>query len=137
MKRRTLLTGIAATLAATPLIRSHAQQKATIRWWYHFDDPKATPDELVAAFEKANPGIKIQAENIFAPSTFERIGLLSEKLSAVQGIRKAISLPLIKKDLDPAGKRDLFLSILWLSAVSAFIIAKNYLRKTGPLLMPV
>jgi multiple sugar transport system substrate-binding protein len=64
MKRRTLLTGMAAVLAATPLTRSYAQQKTTIRWWYHFDDPKATPDDLVAAFEKANPGIKIQAENI-------------------------------------------------------------------------
>ena len=36
----------------------------TIHWWYHFDDPKATPDELVAAFEKENPGIKIEPENI-------------------------------------------------------------------------
>jgi multiple sugar transport system substrate-binding protein len=64
MKRRTVLTGLAAALAAAPLTRPYAQQKATVRWWYHFDDPKATPDELVAAFEKANPGIKIQAENI-------------------------------------------------------------------------
>ena len=44
MKRRTLLAGMAAALAATPLTRSHAQQKTTIRWWYHFDDAKATPD---------------------------------------------------------------------------------------------
>ena len=64
MKRRTLLAGSAAALAAAPLARPHAQQNVTIRWWYHFDDPKATPDELIAAFEKANPGIKIQAENI-------------------------------------------------------------------------
>jgi multiple sugar transport system substrate-binding protein len=64
MKRRTLLAGMAAALAATPFARSHAQQKTTIRWWYHFDDPKTTPDELVAAFEKANPGITIQAESI-------------------------------------------------------------------------
>ncbi len=64
MQRRTLLTGAAATLAATPLARPHAQKPVTVRWWYHFDDPKATPDELVAAFEKENPGIKIQAENI-------------------------------------------------------------------------
>jgi multiple sugar transport system substrate-binding protein len=63
MKRRTLLAGMAA-LAATPLARARAQQKTTIRWWYHYDDPKATPDEVVAAFEKANPSIKIQAENI-------------------------------------------------------------------------
>jgi multiple sugar transport system substrate-binding protein len=64
MKRRTLLAGSAAALAAAPLARPHAQQNVTVRWWYHFDDPKATPDELVGAFEKANPGIKIQAENI-------------------------------------------------------------------------
>ena len=63
MKRRTLLASMAA-LAATPLVRAHAQQKVTVRWWYHFDDPKATPDELIAAFEKTNPDIKIQAENI-------------------------------------------------------------------------
>src|SRR4051812_33333151 len=64
MKRRTLLTGSAAAIAATPLARSHAQRPVTIRWWYHFDDPKATPEELVATFEKANPDIKIQAEDI-------------------------------------------------------------------------
>jgi multiple sugar transport system substrate-binding protein len=64
MKRRTLLAGAAATLAAVPLARPHAQKPVTIRWWYHFDDPKATPDELVAAFEKDNPGIKIEPENI-------------------------------------------------------------------------
>ena len=64
MKRRHLLAGSAAALATTPLARPHAQRDVTVRWWYHFDDPKATPDDLVAAFEKANPGIKIQAENI-------------------------------------------------------------------------
>jgi multiple sugar transport system substrate-binding protein len=64
MKRRTVLAGLAATLATAPHVRLHAQQKTTVRWWYHFDDPKATPDELVASFEKANPSIKIQAESI-------------------------------------------------------------------------
>ena len=64
MKRRTLLTAAAATLAATPLARPHAQKPVTIRWWYHFDDPRATPDQLVAAFEQQNPGIKVEAENI-------------------------------------------------------------------------
>ena len=64
MKRRTLLTGTAAALAAAPLARPHAQKPVTVSWWYHFDDPKATPDELIAAFEKENPGIKIEAENI-------------------------------------------------------------------------
>jgi len=46
MKRRTLLAGSAATLASLPLARPHAQKAVTIRWWYHFDDPKATPDAL-------------------------------------------------------------------------------------------
>jgi multiple sugar transport system substrate-binding protein len=63
MKRRTLLAGTAA-MAALPLTRPHAQKPVTIRWWYHFDDPKASPSALVEAFEKANPGIKVQAENI-------------------------------------------------------------------------
>ena len=63
MKRRTMLAG-AAALGAVPLAAPRAQKPVTVRWWYHFDDPKATPDELVGAFEKANPGIKIQAENI-------------------------------------------------------------------------
>lgn len=63
MKRRTLLAGTAG-LAATPLARPHAQKPVTIRWWYHFDDPKATPDELIAAFQKEHPLIRIEAENI-------------------------------------------------------------------------
>ncbi|HSU05059.1 MAG TPA: sugar ABC transporter substrate-binding protein [Acetobacteraceae bacterium] len=63
MKRRTLLSATAAALA-TPLARPHAQKPVTIRWWYHFDDPKATPAELIAAFEKEHPDIHIEAENI-------------------------------------------------------------------------
>jgi len=63
MKRRSLLTG-AAALAAAPLAAPHAQQPVTVRWWYHFDDPTASPAGLVADFEKANPGIKVQAESI-------------------------------------------------------------------------
>jgi multiple sugar transport system substrate-binding protein len=62
--RRKLLAGSAAALAAAPLAAPHAQKPVTVRWWYHFDDPKATPDALIAGFEKQNPGIKIQAENI-------------------------------------------------------------------------
>ncbi len=63
MKRRSLLTG-AAALAATPLARPHAQSPVTIRWWYHFDDPTASPAALVDAFQRENPGIKVQAESI-------------------------------------------------------------------------
>jgi len=62
--RRAVLAGAAAGIAAAPFAGSRAQQPATIRWWYHFDDPKASPDALVTAFEKQNPDIKIQAESI-------------------------------------------------------------------------
>lgn len=64
MQRRTLLTGATAALATAPLARPHAQRAVTIDWWYHFDDPKASPDGLIADFEKQNPDIKIRAENI-------------------------------------------------------------------------
>ena len=63
MKRRNLLAGTAA-VAAAPLVAVHAQKPVVVRWWYHFDDPKASPAALVADFERANPGITVQAENI-------------------------------------------------------------------------
>lgn len=62
LSRRALLASAAAT--AAPLAAPHAQKPVTVRWWYHFDDPKASPDALIAGFEKQNPGIRIQAENI-------------------------------------------------------------------------
>jgi multiple sugar transport system substrate-binding protein len=63
MKRRDLLAATAA-LAAAPLARPHAQKATTVRWWYHFDDPTASPAALVSAFEQQNPDIKITAESI-------------------------------------------------------------------------
>jgi multiple sugar transport system substrate-binding protein len=62
LSRRHVLAG--ATALAAPVSIARAQKPVTIRWWYHFDDPKATPDALVAGFEKENPGIKVQAESI-------------------------------------------------------------------------
>ena len=62
INRRALLATAAAT--TLPLASPHAQRPATIRWWYHFDDPKASPAALVAEFEKSHPGIRIQAESI-------------------------------------------------------------------------
>ncbi|MBD3844169.1 sugar ABC transporter substrate-binding protein [Bosea sp. SSUT16] len=65
MERRTFmkLAGAAALSfeAARPAI---AQGKATVRWWYHYDNPQNTPASLVAKFEAENPDIKIQAEPI-------------------------------------------------------------------------
>lgn len=63
MQRRSLLAASAA-LAAAPLARPHAARPVEVRWWYHFDDPTARPDALVAAFEKRNPAIRIRAEAI-------------------------------------------------------------------------
>jgi multiple sugar transport system substrate-binding protein len=64
LTRRTLLATSSAALAAAPLAAPRAQSAQTVRWWYHFDDPKNSPAELIAAFEQQNPGIKIQAESI-------------------------------------------------------------------------
>jgi multiple sugar transport system substrate-binding protein len=64
MKRRNFVALGAAALAAPALRVASAQTPATVRWWYHFDNPQHSPAELIAAFERANPGIKIQAESI-------------------------------------------------------------------------
>lgn len=54
------------TLAASALALTVglAQADSTVRFWYHFDNADNPMDELVAEFEKANPGIKVEAENI-------------------------------------------------------------------------
>ena len=62
MKRRAMISMSAATLAA-PII-GQAQAPAVVKWWYHFDNPQASPADLIAKFERENPGIKIQAESI-------------------------------------------------------------------------
>lgn len=65
--RRRLLTGAlagAAALAAPPIISARAQSKRSVRWWYFFDDPNATPDALVAEFQKLHPDIRVEAERI-------------------------------------------------------------------------
>jgi multiple sugar transport system substrate-binding protein len=64
MKRRTFLKLAGAGALAAPLATPALAQQATVRWWYHFDNPQNSPAELVAKFEKENPGIKVQAEAI-------------------------------------------------------------------------
>lgn len=62
MKRRTVLSMSAAALASPML--AQAQAPTVVKWWYHFDNPQASPADLIAKFERENPGIKIQAESI-------------------------------------------------------------------------
>jgi len=57
---KSLMLGAAFTVALT----FSAQSAETVRFWYHFDNPENPMSELVAKFEKANPDIKIEAENI-------------------------------------------------------------------------
>ncbi|WP_293858340.1 sugar ABC transporter substrate-binding protein [uncultured Alsobacter sp.] len=64
MKRRTFLKLAGGTALAGSLARPALAQQVTVKWWYHFDNPQNTPAELVAKFEKENPGIKVQAEAI-------------------------------------------------------------------------
>jgi hypothetical protein len=42
MKRRTLLkaAGAAAAIGLTQRVYAFPNKPATIRWWYHFDDPR-------------------------------------------------------------------------------------------------
>jgi len=53
----------ACSLAAGLALASGAQAE-TVRFWYHFDNPDNPMSKLVQKFEAANPGIKIEAENI-------------------------------------------------------------------------
>ena len=49
---------------ASVLARPAIAQAATVKWWYHFDNPQHSPAELIARFEAENPGIKVQAESL-------------------------------------------------------------------------
>lgn len=64
MERRTFLKLTGATALGATLAKPAIAQSATVRWWYHFDNPQFSPAELVSKFEKENPGIKVQAESI-------------------------------------------------------------------------
>ena len=64
MRRRDFLKTAGAAALAAPLAAPALAQSASVRWWYHFDNPQNSPAELVAKFEKENPGIKVQAEPI-------------------------------------------------------------------------
>ena len=54
----------AALAALLVLAAGSAQAESTVRFWYHFDNPDNPVAGLVSKFEAANPGIKVEAENI-------------------------------------------------------------------------
>lgn len=64
MKRRTFLKLTGSAALAGILAKPALAAPTTVRWWYHFDNPQASPADLIAKFEAANPDIKIAAENI-------------------------------------------------------------------------
>ncbi|NIR17303.1 MAG: hypothetical protein GWN86_26675, partial [Desulfobacterales bacterium] len=45
-----------------------------------------------------------KAKNIFQKDTFQQIRRLSENFSKIDGVRRVISLPFIKKDMDATDK---------------------------------
>ena len=49
----------------------------------------------------------IKTDNVFAPAAFRKVADISEKCAGLKGIRRVISLPLIKKDIDPSVKMSL------------------------------
>jgi len=51
--------------------------------------------------------VKVKASNLFDPSVFGRMETLSIKLSEIPGVRRVISLPFVKKDVDLTGKMSL------------------------------
>lgn len=62
MKRTVKGALVAAGLLA--LGTGNAWSAETVRFWYHFDNADNPMSDLVSKFEKQNPGIKVEAENI-------------------------------------------------------------------------
>lgn len=61
MKKLFAATALAAGMMISAL---SAEAAETVRFWYHFDNADNPMTDLVAKFEKENPDIKIEAENI-------------------------------------------------------------------------
>lgn len=60
----TLTRRAALAAGALMLTAGAAGAESTVRFWYHFDNADNPMDELIAAFEEANPDITIEAENV-------------------------------------------------------------------------
>lgn len=62
MKRT--FTGALVAAGLLAMGAADAWSAETVRFWFHFDNPDNPMSALVGKFEKENPGIKIEAENI-------------------------------------------------------------------------
>jgi multiple sugar transport system substrate-binding protein len=58
------LKSLAFGVALASSLVASAASAETVHFWYHFDNPENPMGDLVAKFEKANPGITIDAENV-------------------------------------------------------------------------
>jgi len=71
------------------------------------------PDTAVYEALKAEFGsdeiirLVVKTDNVFAAAAFRKVADISEKCAGLKGVRRVISLPLIKKDIDPSGKMSL------------------------------
>ena len=71
------------------------------------------PDTAVYEALKAEFGsdeiirLVVKTDNLFAPQAFREVAQISEKCAGIKGIRRVLSLPLIKKDIDPSNKMSL------------------------------
>lgn len=61
--KRTVMGALAAA-GLLALSAGNAWSAETVRFWYHFDNADNPMSNLVAKFEKQNPGIKVEAENV-------------------------------------------------------------------------
>ncbi len=51
--------------------------------------------------------VVVKSGNVFDTATFQKVADISEKCTDLQGVRRVISLPLIKKAIDPSAKMSL------------------------------
>jgi multiple sugar transport system substrate-binding protein len=126
-------TLLAATLLAGTSIASAADK---VTFWYHFDNPDNTKymTELVADFEKANPDIKIDAQNIPWNSYYDKLftSIAGGNAPDVAMVKLASQPQLVEMDaLEPIdarlakwdGKADLANNLL---NINAFAPDKHY-----------
>ncbi|UCD78518.1 MAG: MMPL family transporter [Desulfobacterales bacterium] len=71
------------------------------------------PDTAVYETLKAEFGsdemirLVVKTDNVFAPAAFRKVEDISARCAGLKGVRRIISLPLIKKDIDPSAKMSL------------------------------